>query len=70
MADPLVLFDADGKFVFLNQAMENMSGYTRDEFIGKYFEEMVEPLTIEGERQEVHAITKNAITMPETPPAK
>ena len=68
MADPLVLFNADGKFVLLNQAMENMSGYTRDEFIGKYFEEMVEPLTIEGERQEVHKITKNAIEKGHTPP--
>ncbi len=31
MADGLILMDPDGRFVFVNRAMEKMSGYERDE---------------------------------------
>jgi PAS domain-containing protein len=52
MADPLILFGLDGRFLFVNRAMETMSGFERNELIGKHFDEVLQEVTTEEELEE------------------
>ncbi len=68
MADPLILFGLDGRFLFINRAMETMSGFDRDELIGKHFDEVLQGVTTKEELEEVRGILREGIEKGITPP--
>jgi len=59
MADGLILMDVQGRYVFINQAIEKMSGYRRDELLGRHYEEFL-PRGTKGEESERIALTIEA----------
>jgi PAS domain S-box-containing protein len=68
MADPLILFGMDGRFLFVNRAMETMSGFERNELIGKHFDEVLQEVTTEEELEEVRGTLRKGIEKGITPP--
>ncbi len=43
LADVVFVLDSEGKFVFLNQEFTKVTGYTREEWIGRSFTEIIAP---------------------------
>jgi PAS domain S-box-containing protein len=68
MADGLILMDADGRFVFINRAIEKISGYKRDELLGRHYEEFVPRGTRAEEAERVDRTIKAALENGTTPP--
>ena len=68
MEDGLVLLDVDGRYVFVNRAMEEMSGYSRDEFLGRHYEEFLPRGTKVEEAEGVGRTIKTALENGITPP--
>ena len=68
MADPLILFGLDGRFLFVNSALVTMSGFERDELIGRHFDELLQEVTTEEELEKVSTTLRNGIQKGFTPP--
>jgi PAS domain S-box-containing protein len=47
VADAVVTIDLKGKLTWGNRAMEQMSGYTREEFVGRHSSEFIKPEDLE-----------------------
>jgi len=68
MADGLILMDVEGRYVFINRAIEKMSGYRRDEILGRHYEEFLPKGTKGEETDRVDQTIKTAYEKGITPP--
>ena len=51
--DAIYVHDLEGKYVSVNRAAEKLSGYSRDEIIGKHFSDFVVPEQVDDVRKEM-----------------
>jgi len=68
MADGLILMDVQGRYVFINQAIEKMSGYRRDELLGRHYEEFLPRGTKREETERIDRTIKTAYEQGIAPP--
>ena len=68
MADGLILMDTDGRWVFVNRAIEKMSGYNRDELLGRHYEELMTSGITAEDTERVHRTIGAALEKGVTPP--
>ncbi len=70
MADPLILLDLDGRFLFVNKAHERMSGYKQAQVTGRHFSEFLQEAVKEEELDEIRQVTELAFGGKHTPPVE
>jgi len=68
MADGLILMDVEGRYVLVNRAIEKMSGYRRDELLGRHYEEFLPKGTKGEETERLDRTIKTAYEQGITPP--
>ncbi len=51
--DAIYVHDLEGKYISVNRAAEKLSGYTRDEILGKHFADFVAPEYLEDVRENI-----------------
>ena len=68
MSDGFMLLEMNGKFIFVNQAIEKFMGYKKQELIGKYFSDFVPDVTKEEEFEKMKEIIRLGFLQGITPP--
>ena len=68
MSDGFMLVDMKGTFIFVNQAMENISGYRKKEIIGRSFFEFIPEVTRADEYEKMMEVLQFTFLQGITPP--